>query len=99
MLCQFFKSLFDSRYIPKNNNKIENISLEEFYSTDKLQLKELFSNQKYMVINIWASWCIPCRQEHGYIKNISEITNLKLLVLIIKIKKKCKKFWITNPTI
>ena len=41
-----------------------------------------------MVINIWASWCIPCRQEHGYIKNISEITNLKIIGINYKDKRK-----------
>tara|TARA_Y100000591_G_C21788683_1_gene675305 strand:- start:339 stop:857 length:519 start_codon:yes stop_codon:yes gene_type:complete len=85
----FFKSLFENKvYIPKKiNNKIENIFLEEFNSANKLQLKELFSNQKYMVINIWASWCIPCRQEHRYIKNISEISDLKIIGLNYKDKR------------
>ena len=39
------------------------------------------------MINIWASWCIPCRQEHKYIKNLSEIDNLKLVGLNYKDKK------------
>ena len=83
-----FKSLFENKnYVPKTTNKIENISIEEFYSSKEIKIKELFDNQKYIVINIWASWCIPCRQEHEYIKNLSEITNLKIIGLNYKDKK------------
>ncbi len=88
ILSIFFMGLFENKnYIPKKINKIENVSIEEFYSGKNLKLKELFSNEKYILINIWASWCVPCRQEHQYIKNISEITNLKIIGLNYKDKK------------
>ena len=89
ILFIFYKSLFDEKtYIPKNiSNKIENISIQEFYTDNSIDLKNLFNEEKLIVINIWASWCIPCRQEHQYIKNISEINNLKLVGLNYKDKK------------
>ena len=88
ILFIFLKSLFENKnYIPKNTKKIENISIEEFYSGKNLKIIELFENEKYIIINIWASWCVPCRQEHQYIKNISEITNLKIIGLNYKDKK------------
>ena len=84
----FFKSLFENKnYIPKKTKKIENISIEEFYSGKNLKIKELFKNKKYIIINIWSSWCVPCRQEHQFIKNISEIANLKVIGLNYKDKK------------
>ena len=84
----FFKSLFENNnYVPKKINKVENISIEEFYSNNELKIKELFDNEKYIIINIWASWCIPCRQEHKYIKNISKINNSKIIGLNYKDKK------------
>ncbi len=87
-LSVFFKSLFENKnYIPKQINKIENISIKDFNSEKNFKLKELFGNKKYIVINIWASWCMPCRQEHPYIKNISEITNIKLIGINYKDKK------------
>ena len=87
-LIIFFKSLFENKnYIPEKTKKIENISIEEFYSGKNLRIKELFENKKYIIINIWASWCLPCRQEHQYIKNISEITNSKIIGLNYKDKK------------
>ena len=65
----FFKSLYEDKvYIPNQlNNKIENISAKEFYSDDNMELKNLFEDHEYILINIWASWCLPCRQEHPYI--------------------------------
>tara|TARA_Y100000590_G_C15621248_1_gene977662 strand:- start:423 stop:941 length:519 start_codon:yes stop_codon:yes gene_type:complete len=91
----FYKSLYeDKNYIPKNiNNKIENISIKEFYTENNINLKSLFEEEKLIIINIWASWCIPCRQEHKYINSLSKINNLKLIGLNYKDKKNnAKKF-------
>ena len=88
ILTIFFKSLFENKnYIPKKTKKIENISIEELHSSNELKIKELFDNEKYIIINIWASWCVPCRQEHKHIKNLSEINNLKIIGLNYKDNK------------
>ena len=86
----FYKSLFEVKnYIPKNiNNKIDNISVKEFNTDNNFFLKNLFDEEKIMVINIWASWCLPCRKEHHYIKKLSNINNLKLVGLNYKDKTK-----------
>tara|TARA_B100001250_G_C19788444_1_gene785266 strand:- start:702 stop:1220 length:519 start_codon:yes stop_codon:yes gene_type:complete len=86
----FYKSLFEVKnYVPKNiNNKIENISVKEFNTNNNFFLKNLLDEKKIMVINIWSSWCIPCRKEHQYIKKLSEINNLKLVGLNYKDKTK-----------
>ncbi len=88
ILLIFFKTLFENKnYIPKKTNKIENISIQDFHSGKDLKLKELFDSNKYIIINIWASWCVPCRQEHKHIKNLSEINNLKIIGLNYKDNK------------
>ena len=86
----FYKSLFeDKNYVPKNiNNKIDNISVKEFNTDNNFFLKNLFDEEKIMVINIWASWCGPCRKEHHYIQKLSNNNNLKLVGLNYKDKTK-----------
>ncbi len=91
----FYKSLYeDKNYVPKNiSSKIENISIKEFYTENNLSLKNLFEEENLIVINIWASWCIPCRKEHKYINSLSKINNLKIVGLNYKDKKNnAKKF-------
>ena len=92
----FYKSLFeDKNYIPKNiNNKIDNISVKEFNTDNNFLLKNLFDEkEELMAINIWASWCLPCREEHQYIKKLSRIDNLKLVGLNYKDEiKNAQKF-------
>ncbi len=85
----FFKSLFENKnYVPKKiNNKIENILIKDFYSDNELELKKLFDNEKFIIINIWSSWCIPCREEHKYLVNLSKVKNLKIIGLNYKDKK------------
>ena len=92
----FYKSLFEEKnYIPKNiNNKIENILIKEFNTDNNFLLKNLFDEkEELMAINIWASWCLPCREEHQHIKKLSRIHNLKLVGLNYKDKtKNAQKF-------
>ena len=92
----FYKSLFEEKnYIPKNiNNKIENILIKEFNTDNNFLLKNLFDEkEELMAINIWASWCLPCREEHQHIKKLSRIDNLKLVGLNYKDKtKNAQKF-------
>ncbi len=85
----FFKSLFENKnYVPKKiNNKIENILIKDFYSDNELELKKLFDNEKFIIINIWSSWCVPCRKEHKYLVNLSKVKNLKIIGLNYKDKK------------
>ena len=89
ILLVLFKSLFENKiYVPeKINNKIENISIREFYSDNDLELKNLFNNNKFILINIWASWCLPCRQEHEHLIELSNANNLTIVGINYKDKK------------
>ena len=52
----FYKSLFEVKnYIPKNiNNKIDNISVKEFNTDNNFFLKNLFEEEKIILLNIVA---------------------------------------------
>ena len=34
---------------------------------------------EYYLINIWASWCAPCRLEHKYLLELNDINSLKMI--------------------
>ena len=67
--------------------KISNISLE-YFDENKFYKEEDLKRNNYTLINFWASWCSPCRQEHSLLVQLSEEKNLKLLGVNFKDKKK-----------
>ena len=67
--------------------KISNISLE-YFDENKFYKEEDLKRNNYTLINFWASWCSPCRQEHPLLVQLSKEKNLKLLGINFKDKKK-----------
>ena len=92
----FFKGLNKpSVYIPDKilNKEIINFTGKDLFSDNKINFKDLLIDKKYTVLNIWASWCMPCRSEHKYLINLSSNSNLKLIGLNYKDQSvKAKKF-------
>ena len=67
--------------------KISNINIEHF--EDKTFYKETdLKKNNYTLINFWASWCAPCRDEHPLLIRLSKEKNLKILGINFKDKKK-----------
>ena len=33
----------------------------------KINSNEIFKDNKFYLLNIWASWCVPCRDEHPFL--------------------------------
>ena len=31
------------------------------------------------MLNIWASWCVPCKEEHKYLMDLSKKENIKII--------------------
>ena len=50
----------------------ELFSTELFYSKKLINSSELFSSDKFYLLNIWSSWCVPCRQEHPLLMSLSK---------------------------
>ena len=67
--------------------KISNISLE-YFDENKFYKEDDLKKNNYTLINFWASWCSPCRQEHPLLIKLSKEKNLKLLGVNFKDKKK-----------
>ena len=93
----FYKSLKDTNiYTPevKINNDIPVFSAELLLSNSNLNSNEIFKFNEFYLLNIWASWCAPCRDEHPILMSLSKNNKLNIIGMNYKDnKKKLKAFW------
>jgi len=83
----FYKGLNNSNtYTPKIKDK-KNIPIfeaKDFYSGSYLNSEKIFEEDIFYIVNIWASWCIPCRTEHPLLMKLSKNQSVKLIGLNYK---------------
>ena len=93
----FYKGLEESNiYIPNINvkNQIPVFNTKEFFSGTSVESSNIFEIDKIYLLNIWASWCIPCRQEHSLLMNLNSETDINIIGINYKDNlKKCQKFF------
>ena len=78
----FYKGLQNTNiYTPetKINNKIPLFNGELFYINKTVNSSDLFKSDKFYLLNIWSSWCVPCRQEHSLLMNLSKNKKVELI--------------------
>ena len=92
----FYRGLQDTNiYSPeaKLNIKIPSFSAELFYSNKMVNSLEIFDLNKYYLLNIWSSWCVPCRQEHPLLIDLAKNTSVRGFGINYKDnKEKAEKF-------
>ena len=87
----FYKSLQDSTiYTPDVNAKkeIPVFNTKDFFSGENMKSSSIFELDKIYLLNIWSSWCIPCRQEHSFLMNLN--SNNKLTIVGMNYKDNLK---------
>jgi len=85
----FFLSLNrDTNYSTESlvGKKIPTINLQ-YYNEKKIYKEEDLRKNNYTLINFFASWCSPCRDEHALLVELSKEKNLQLLGVNYKDKK------------
>ncbi len=90
----FYKSLEDTNiYTPevKINNDIPIFSAERLLSNETLVSKEIFQLDKFYILNIWSSWCAPCRDEHSILMDLSKSNKFIVIGMNYKDNKKNAK--------
>ena len=78
----FYKGLQNSNiYTPetKINIKVPSFDGELFDEKKIIHSSELFQVEKYYLLNIWSSWCVPCRQEHPLLMSLGKNKNLEII--------------------
>ena len=88
ILVFFFALNIDKKYRTEKivGKNLDNFEIK-FLQNDKIFKKIDLTNDTYYLINIWASWCLPCRKEHPALMRLQKEKNLKLIGINFKDKK------------
>ena len=87
----FYKGLENSNIYSPNISVEKNIPLFEtkiLGENRKINSKDIFVENDFYLVNIWASWCVPCRDEHAFLMNLSKQKNIKIIGINYKDKNK-----------
>ena len=82
-------------YIPEKitNKSTIKFSAKDLFSNKEIDFNSLVKNDKLTIINIWASWCQPCRDEHPFLMKLGDDKNINLIGISYKDNiKNSKKF-------
>ena len=85
----FFGLSKDNTYTTSSliNKKIGKFQLHSLDGLKKISEEDL-KNNRFTLINFWASWCAPCRKEHKYLLFLNKINKMEVLGINYKDKKK-----------
>jgi len=78
----FLKALnTDKVYQPNQmvNKKIPEIILEDFNNKNSKIDQNIFSQKNFVLINIWASWCVPCLIEHPFLMSLKNKNKIDII--------------------
>ena len=83
----FYKGLRNPNIYTPNTSIEKNIPIFEtkiFDSEDTVNSKIFFLDNKFYLLNIWASWCVPCRNEHSFLISLSKKRDIEIIGLNYK---------------
>jgi cytochrome c biogenesis protein CcmG/thiol:disulfide interchange protein DsbE len=78
----FLKGLKNSNIYTPNTNlekKVPSFELKSFENNSVIISEKIFKNNEYYFMNIWASWCIPCKEEHEFLMELKKNEKIKLI--------------------
>ena len=92
-----FKGLNNSNiYVPESISEkpIINFNSKDLFTDKEILSEHIFVDSEFYILNIWASWCLPCRNEHPYLMDFSKNSSIKLIGLNYKDKPNSAKSFI-----
>ena len=86
-----------------NNEQLEIVSVSNINDgivlEDLKQFSNLNSNEQFVILNIWASWCIPCQNEVSELKILSETQGYSVIGILVEDSEENGKEFIKNNDI
>jgi len=82
-----FKGLnVSNTYAPEKILKENLVSFEtkDFFTKEKISSEQIFVDKEFYILNIWSSWCVPCRKEHPKLMQLSKKSSVKIIGLNYK---------------
>ena len=64
-----------------------NLILNDFYTNSEISFDDILIGNNYYLVNIWASWCLPCREEHPYLVQLKKKLSIKIIGINYKDKR------------
>jgi len=86
----FYKGLNNSNiYVPSTQveKDVPDLKVKLLRSQNEIELKSLLQGNEFYLINIWSSWCGPCREEHPILMNLKNQKNINIIGLNYKDNK------------
>jgi len=86
VFCFFvlFKALNKSNtYVPStiSGKKLLSFTAKKLLNNEQINSDVLFTENKIYLLNIWASWCVPCREEHNILMQLSDNPLIEIIGL------------------
>ena len=81
------KPPFKNISVSKNPIYYENILFEDF-DGKIINLKQ--KNSKIYVLNFWATWCLPCKEEMPYLDKLQLNKNIEVFPINVEVKNQRK---------
>ena len=86
-----------------NNDELEIVSVSNINDgivlNDLKQFSNLNSNEQFVILNIWASWCIPCQNEVSELIILSETQGYSVIGILVEDSEENGKEFIKNNDI
>ena len=80
----------------KLKSKIDfSLNAKKLFSDEIINISDLFDKNSPSVVNIWASWCAPCREEHQFLMKLKDM-NINIIGINYKDSPKNAKNFLSS---
>ena len=98
IFISFFYLLITERNPSEISSNLLNKNVPKFQTESLLKNEDFISSQEFgkeiVLVNFFATWCKPCRDEHEYIKRFSYEKKIRVIGINYKDNSEKTKLWL-----